>query len=136
MHVHIRCRRVGDALVPADMGSAFLLKAWKSDVMNVELQDDRRAHSRQQEKFWHGVICPVVAELWRQDKEWSFAPSKGLVHGAFMAAVFGLVKTPVGEARRSSTTLTLEEYSQLIDAAREHALEKYGQTLPEPGEGE
>lgn len=134
MHVNIRCRRVSDALVPTDSASAYAIKSWKTDVINVELQDERRMHSRQQEKFWHGVICPAVAELWRQDKEWSFTPDKGVVHGAFMVAVFGVVRTPVGEARRSSTTLTLEEYSQLIEAAREHAWTKYHVTLSEPGD--
>lgn len=118
-------------MIPADTASAYAVKQWKTDVINVELQDERRMHSRAQERFWWGVMIPAVLELWRQEKEWTVLPEKGVVHGAFVRAVFGVVETPLGPERRSSTGLTLEEYSQLIEAAREHALTKYGVVLPD-----
>ena len=130
MHVNIRCRRIGDVLAGIDSGATAVIRSWKSDVVNVELQDERRAHSRQQEKFWWAIIVPAIGELWRQEKGWSVAPDKSVVHGAFVQAVFGMVDTPLGPTRRSSTTLTLDEYSQLISAAHEHAWTKYKVNLP------
>lgn len=135
MHVNIRCRRVADSLVPADTAAAFAIKAWKSDLINVELQDEKRMHSRQQAKFWWGIVVPTISELWRQEKGWAVAPDKSVIHGAIVGAVFGLVETPLGPTRRSSTTLTLEEYMELIDWAKSYCLEKYKVSLPDPSEG-
>lgn len=134
MHVHIRCRRVMDSLVPLDTASAYAIKAWPKDVIDVELQDARRMHSRQQEKFWWGVAVPIIMECWRHEKEWAVAPSKDVAHGALVRAVFGEIQTPLGPERRSSKDLTLEEYSQLIEWARDYLLTKYKVNLPEPGE--
>ena len=52
-----------------------------------------------------------------------------------MRTIFGVLVTPMGEARKSSKRLTLEQYSELIEAGAEHLLEKYKVPLP-PTRGE
>jgi hypothetical protein len=134
MHVHIRCLRVAEALVPIDSASAHALKTWKTDKIHVELQDERRMHTRQQEKFWYGVVVPIIAQCWKSEKGWAVLPDKSVVHGRLVGTVFGMVDTPLGPERRSSTTLTLEEYGQLIEYASEYLKDKYNVIVPEPGE--
>ena len=124
--LRFRFRKFGGEMKPLEPELwAKAIESWPDGIVYVELQDEKRAHTRQQEKFWWGVVVPFVLELWKQERGWTVTPSPEVVHDGFVRAVFGVLDTPLGAARRSSTTLTLEEYSQLIEAAHEHVLERF-----------
>lgn len=120
----------------------FELSVWRETLLNwphatvyAILQDEERMKTRQQEKYWHGVIVPIVEQCWMHEMGWACPPPKGVTHGALVGAIFGKVDTPLGPERRSSATFTFEEYSILIDGAKDYAMRKYRVRIPEPNEG-
>lgn len=113
-----------------------LLLEWPHPVIYESLQDEERIRTRQQEKFWHGVVVPIVEQCWMHEKGWAAPPAKGVVHGALVRAVFGEIETPLGPERRSSTTLTIKEYGTLIEWAGDYLLRKYKVLIPLPNEAE
>lgn len=136
-HVLFRFSKRGGKLKPFDPELwAQAIEEWPEGVLYVELQDEKRAHTRQQEKFWFGVICPFIAELWKAEMGWAVVPAnaKDIVHDTVMRAVYGEIDTPLGKARKSSKVLTLEQYSELIEWAKEYVWIKYQRHTPEPGE--
>lgn len=120
-----RCRVRDGRLEPFEASVwQAVLKEFGDRVVYVELEDEKRMRTRQQEKLWHGVCVPTLCAFWTERALWKL-PASGKAshdacHDAWMRIVFGEVQTPVGRARRSSTGLTIEEYGQLIDAASEY----------------
>lgn len=120
-------------------GEAVCL-AHRGQIVRMELMTPRKLHTRQQEKFWWAVAVPTILACWRAKKGWSVLVedadgAKRVVHDMVMRQVFGEVETPLGNARKSSTTLAIEEYSRLIDWAAVYLREEFGVELPKPEEG-
>lgn len=131
-----RCRAQDGELQPFET-SVFkaALEGFGARVVYVELADEKRTRSNQQNKYWWSVVVPTIAQCWQHDKGWSVPPAKSVVHGALIRAVFGTVETPLGPERRSSTDLTTQEFTDLIEWTREYARDKYRVEIPLPGEG-
>lgn len=123
------------------------LDAWlakrKGQRIELELRTEAQIRSSQQNRYWHGVVVSTVADLWeREGVRMRTAGGvviplpKEAVHDALVTAFGGgVVTTPLGRARRKSTTqMTVEEFSGLIDAVRDYALQKYGSVIPTPEE--
>lgn len=103
-------------------------------VVKVDILTPKQIHSRAQENYWHGVMVPCILACWKAEKEWSVTPNHDTVHGRLVAAVFGMIDTPLGPERMSSTKLTIEQYTQLIEAGKEHLWDRYQVRAPEPSE--
>ena len=121
-------------------GEAVCL-AYRGQVLHVEVLTPRTLHTRLQEKYWWSVGVPTILACWRAKRGWSVVVesserAKQVVHDAVMREVFGEVETPLGTARKSSTTLTVEQYSQLIDWAAKYLLDEFGVVMPKPREME
>ena len=113
-------------------GEAVVLSK-QGQIVKLEILTPKQIHSRQQEKFWHGVIVPIILACWLAEKEWAVTPDHDTVHGRLVAAVFGEIETPLGRERMSSTKLTIEQYSTLIERGVEYLLTRYGVVAPEAG---
>ena len=114
-------------------GEAVLL-SHQGRVVKVEILTPRQIHTRQQEKFWWGPMLSTIRACWAEEMGWTVLPVKDVIHGRLVAAVFGTVDTPLGPERVSSRDLTVEQYSQLIQAGTEHLWNKYKVPAPEPNE--
>jgi hypothetical protein len=114
-------------------GEAFVLSK-ERQVVKAEFLTPKQIHSRAQECYWHGVMVPCILACWKAEKEWSVTPNHDTVHGRLVAAVFGMIDTPLGPERMSSTKLTIEQYTQLIEAGKEHLWDRYQVRAPEPSE--
>lgn len=114
-------------------GEAVCLSS-EGRVVKVEILTPKQLHTRAQANYWHGVMVPTILACWKAEKEWTVTPDHDTVHGRLVAAVFGMVDTPLGQERRSSRNLTVEQYSQLIEAGKEHLWTRYKVNAPEPGE--
>lgn len=130
-----KCRIVGGELVPFD-GAAWreALRSWPHQILYAEFQDEKRVRSTRQNRYWWRVCIPAIAECWQHDKGWAAVPPKDTVHGALVQAVFGTVDTPLGPQRLSSTQLTTEQFSELIDWTRTYAINAYDVYIPSPNE--
>ena len=106
----------------------------QGQVVKAEILTPRQIHSRRQENYWHGVIVPMILACWLAEKEWAIPPDHGTVHGRLVGVVFGMVDTPLGPERLSSTPLTIQQYSTLIKRGVEYLHMKYGVVAPEPNE--
>lgn len=130
-----RVRVVDGTLQPFDPASyREAALHWSKVTAWVRLEDEERVHTRQQEKFWHGVVVRMIEDQWMREMKWAARPAKGFVHGKLVELCFGTFPTPEGPSRRSSTGLTLKEYSELIDWADAYLWEKYETHVPQPGE--
>ena len=129
---------VNGSLQPITPEGEALVESLRGRVEPFEHLTPQRLKTRQQERYWWGPVLGLIVACWKSDPafDWSISPSKDHVHDAFMRAVFGTVQTPMGEARNSSTKLTLEQYGQLIEAGGEHLMDKYKVPLPPTREGE
>lgn len=124
-----------DSLRPISPEGEAVLLSHQGRVVKVEILTPKQIHTRQQEKYWWAVMVPLILACWTQEMGWAVTPDKEVAHGRMVAAVFGTVDTPLGQERVSSRNLTIEQYSQLIEAGREYLLTKYQVTAPEPNEG-
>ena len=102
----------------------------QGQLVKVEVLSPKQLHSRQQEKYWHGVIVPMILACWLAEKEWAVKPNHDTVHGRLVRAVFGEIETPLGPERMSSTNLTVEQYSELIERGIEYLMDRYKVTVP------
>lgn len=130
-----RARIVDGALRPFDVPAwEEALRTWPHSILWVALQDEKRVRTNAQNAYWWGVVLPVIGQCWQHQKQWPAPPATATVHDALMRAVFGVMDTPVGPARRSSRELTVEEFTQLIDWTRTYAWETYRVRIPEANE--
>jgi hypothetical protein len=123
-----------DSLRPISPEGEAAVLSKQGQVVKVEILSPKQIHSRQQERYWFGVIVPMILACWLNEKEWAVEPDKETVHGRLVAAVFGMIETPLGPERVSSRHLTVEQYSQLIQAGKDYLWGKYKVTAPEPFE--
>jgi hypothetical protein len=125
---------VKGALRPISPEGEAVVLSKQGQVVKVEILTPKQIHSRQQENYWHGVIVPMILACWLNEKEWAVQPTHESVHGRLVRAVFGEVDTPLGPERKSSTNLTIEQYSELIENGKNYLWARYGVTAPEPNE--
>ena len=98
----------------------------------VELLSEAQIRSNQQNRRWWGLIVPAVQECWQRDRGDTLPLPKEAVHDALVAAFGGgMVKTPLGRARRSTTSMSTEEFTALMEAVEEYALHKYQMVIPD-----
>lgn len=130
-----RCRIVDGELMPFDVAAwRETLRSWPHQILYAELQDEKRIRTNRQNRYWWRVCIPAIAECWQHDKAWAAPPPASTVHGALVQAVFGTVDTPLGPQRVSSTQLTTEQFSELIEWTKGYARDKYNVHIPEPNE--
>lgn len=130
-----KCRIEKGELKPLDLRAwRSALKAWAQPFVWVDFQTEERVRSNAQNAYWWAVVVPAIGQCWAKEREWALAPHPTVIHGALISACFGTDETPLGRERRSSTTLTTKEFTDLIEWAREYALRKYTIHIPEPNE--
>lgn len=105
----------------------------KTQPVEVEIRSEAKARTSQANRFWHGVVVPLVAEQWEREK--GYLIPRPFVHDALVGAFGGEWKdTPLGRARRSSADMNVLEFSAMIERTAEYLKEKYGCVLPKPEE--
>lgn len=107
----------------------------KGQRLEVELRDEAAIRSNRQNRYWWAVCVKTVQECWQLERGDRLPLPKEHVHDALvMAFGGGLVETPLGRTRKSSASMTVEEFSKLIEATAEYLHHKYGCVLPKPEE--
>lgn len=108
----------------------------------VELRDEAEERSSQQNRYWWGVIVKAVREQWIREGVQIVTESgvempipKEQVHDALVTAFGGgMVRTPLGRARKGSSSMSVEEFGHLIEVTSEWWHDRYKSTFPAPGE--
>ena len=101
----------------------------------VELLSEAQIRSSQSNRFWWAVCVKTVQECWQLERGDTLPLPKEHVHDALvMAFGGGLVETPLGRARKSTASMSVEEFSALIEATADYLNGKYGCVLPKPEE--
>ena len=123
----------GALLVHDQQRWAHWLTKHRGQLIEVELRDAKAIRSNRQNKFWWAVVIPLVRGQWEREKATLISPE--FVHDALVGAFGGDWRdTPLGRARRSSTDMTIEEFSKLIEQTSEYLKDQYGCVLPSPEE--
>ncbi len=111
--------------------------------VTVELLNEAQMRSNQVNRYWWGVCVKTVQECWHLAKVEAgeahindLPMAKEHVHDALVTAFGGgMVETPLGKARKSSASMTVEEFSALIEATADYLNTRYkGVVLPKPEE--
>jgi hypothetical protein len=86
-------------------------------------------------RYWWVAIVDTVRDIWQRER--GYLIPKEAVHGA-LVTVFGggLVDTPLGPARTRSSTKTVREFNEMVEAAREYVWHEYGVPIPSGEEWE
>lgn len=115
--------------------SEWLVKR-KGQRLEVELRDEAAIRSSRQNRYYWGVCIPFIQECWQRDSGAALPLPKDAVHDALVRALAETEEqmTPLGPGRRSSSSMTVAEFTRLIDAVREYALTKYESHIPTPEE--
>ena len=129
-------RADGSLLIYAEEAWKKALIKRKGQRVELELRDEAAIRSHRANAYWWAVCVPFVQECWQRETGDVLPLPKEAVHDALVTAFGGgVVMTPLGKARRNSTAaMTVVEFSTLIDAVREYALQKYGSVIPTPEE--
>lgn len=116
-----------------EMESRRGFKAWLRTLagqsVQFVLQRRKKKRSSSQNAFWWGVVVPMFA------KQCGYLPSEhDAVHDELIRVLLGLKPDshPALKIRRSSTTLTTQEFNELIEHAQVFAAEKLGMVIPDP----
>jgi hypothetical protein len=109
------------------------IKLFEGRTVYVTFEDEARARTSSQNRYWFGIVVPAIGECWKREKGWAAVPDKGVIHDALVRALFGTTETPLGPARRSSRDLTTQQFTDLIEWTRDYAREKYAIEIPSPG---
>jgi hypothetical protein len=110
--------------------SAYLRKN-EGELVSVEVVRPKDKRSLEQNAYWHGPILSLVGDCWEEARGVRYP--KDAIHSALVGECFGYTDTPMGPVRRSSASLTVEEFSHLIDWTREELWQRYRVHAPEPG---
>jgi hypothetical protein len=127
----------------AEHGWTKALQRLKGKRVWVELLDEAKERSRQQNKYLHWVI-DRVRELWASptrlrvgvlvpNDERKIVSHKAAHHA--LLSVFGPYEdTPIGKGRKSETQYTVEECSEVTEKIRAYALDDWETRIPAPDE--
>ncbi len=103
--------------------------------VTVELLSEAQLRSSQANRYWWAVCVQTVQECWQLERGERLPLPKEAVHDALVMAFGGdSVKTPLGRARKSTGSMSGEEFSALIEATADYLNSKYGCVLPKPEE--
>jgi len=109
------------------------LKRRRGQRIEIELRDEAAIRSNRQNRYWFGVVVQFFRDEW--EREGHVVP-RDVVHDVLVRTFADIdeTKTPLGNGRRSTRSMTVAEFSKLIDTVGEYALHKYGATIPTPEE--
>ena len=73
----VRLLSVNGSLQPITPEGEALVESLRGRVAPFEHLTPQRLKTRQQEKFWHGPVCGLIAACWKSDPtlNWSVTPS-------------------------------------------------------------
>ena len=95
-------------------------------IREVDAGEIRRERAN---RYWWAACVDTVRDLWQRER--GHLIPKEAVHGA-LVTVFGggLVETPLGPARTRSSTKTVREFNEMVEATREYVWHEWGVSIP------
>lgn len=114
-------------------------QVWRNYAQRLEGRDveivvrrPRSQRSLAQNAFWHGVVVPIMADFMGEDHM--------STHYALLGECFGYHQNPKLEKmvpnHGSSSALSVQEFSELIEWAPPWAMVNFGVRIPLPNECE
>ncbi len=110
------------------------LKRLGGKAVDVVVKQHRRRRSEKQSRWWWGVAVPLIAQELGYDKH-----EHEDVHYALVAKCFGTHrddKLQQDVPNKRSSSLTTDEFSQLMEWAVRYAATEWGMVVPLPNEAE
>ena len=104
----------------------------RGQVVYVLLESLKVNRSTAQNRRYWSLLVPLVAEVLTLGG--SFHLSSDQAHEVLKMAFLGHVETPLGNAPKSSKTLTVEEFSVYCTKIEHWLLHDHGVVVPERGE--
>lgn len=104
--------------------------------VELELRNETEVRSDRANRYWWGVVIPFVAEQWGRTRQSDAPVDKHVIHDALVGALSPVepIETELGLVRPRSSQMSVAEFSQMIEAVREWAFQKYQAHLPGPEE--
>lgn len=118
---------VQDGKVHLDSPKQFAAyaKRFEGDEIEVEIRKRRKKRSDVQNRYWHGVVIPLLAE--------HTGYTRDEMHEALKAKFLGSEDLALGLVRIGSTTkLSTEKFADLVDQVVLWAAESLGVIIPLP----
>jgi hypothetical protein len=109
------------------------LKSLEGQHVDVVVRAHRERRSDRQNKYWWGIVIPIISHELGYDKH-----EHDAVHYALVSKCFGVRQdAKLGEVPNvRSSHLTTVQFTELIDWAVRWAATEYGIEVPLPNEGE
>lgn len=121
----------GGDLRPTDPGRARALGERQGEVLVVREMTPAQIRSERQSRYWFVAIVRTVRDIWIRRGLIPTLTPKEAVHDALMTCFGGgLVPTPLGPARTSSTTKTVKEFLAITEEVRGWVRHEYGVPIP------
>lgn len=100
--------------------------------MFLTLEPERLQRTTQQNRWYWGMVVPLVADYLSQGREVPL--SNDQAHYVLKSAFLGVEETPLGTVPKSTRRLSVEEFSLYCDKIVSHAAAEWGMNIPAPGE--
>ena len=106
-------------LHPRQPDRARGLSAHTGQGLMVRIVDAGEIRRDRANRYWWAACVGTVRDIWQRER--GILIPKEAVHGA-LVTVFGggLVETPLGPARTQSSTKTVREFNEMVEATREY----------------
>lgn len=116
-----------------------LMERLKSGRYTVTIEKEVQQRSNQQNKYFHAVIVPMLAEYWGLDPEMKedFEEAKALIKLHCNAKTVEMVNHETGETKEvtiggSTSALDKEEWGLFIERCQRWAAMEFGVVIPNP----
>lgn len=96
----------------------------------VSVEPYRPVRSSQQNRWYWGVICQMVAQ--HLSKGRPFELHRTQAHYLLKSAFLGVDETPMGPVPKSSRELTTLDFSEYCERIVAHAASEWGLQIPQP----
>jgi len=120
-------------LQPVDLARARLFLARAGQRLTLKEMDSGELRRDRQSRYWFKAVVGTVKQLW--EKQCGHLIPKEAVHDR-LVTIFGggLVETPLGLARTSSSMKTVREFAQMTSDVIEYVWHEYGVQIPSSDE--
>jgi len=101
--------------------------------VTVTLETDRQRRSNQANARWWACVVPLAQEIWSRGRPEPY--TKEQTHDVLVEVLLGCEDGPLGSRiRRRTSTLTTEQFADLMRRAEELLLHEYGVAVPDQWE--